>query len=108
MTFFKNSQTEIAVDADNLLKELLAESKSLLIYNDDYNTFDHVIESLIKVCRHTAIQAEQCALIIHNRGKCQVKSGGFEDLKKLIVRGGGGRGGSTYTRVYYFLLNFRL
>ena len=85
MTIVNHSSTEIAVDADHLLKELLADHKSLLIYNDDYNTFDHVITSLIQVCEHTAIQAEQCALIIHNTGKCQVKSGGYDDLEPMCT-----------------------
>lgn len=85
MTTFRHSSTEIAVDADHLLKELLAEHKALLIYNDDFNTFDHVINSLIKVCKHTAIQAEQCALIIHNTGKCKVKSGAYDDLEPMCI-----------------------
>lgn len=85
MTIVNHSSTEIAVDADHLLKELLADHKSLLIYNDDYNTFDHVIMSLVQVCQHTAIQAEQCALIIHNTGKCQVKSGGYDDLEPMCT-----------------------
>lgn len=85
MTIVNHSSTEIAVDADHLLKELLADHKSLLIYNDDYNTFDHVINSLVQVCQHTAIQAEQCALIIHNTGKCQVKSGGYDDLEPMCT-----------------------
>ena len=55
-------------------------SKNLVIYNDDVNTFDHVIDSLIKVCRHELIQAEQCTWIIHYNGKCAVKEG---ELKKL-------------------------
>lgn len=85
MTIVNHSSTEIAVEADHLLKELLADHKSLLIYNDDYNTFDHVINSLVQVCQHTAIQAEQCALIIHNTGKCQVKSGGYDDLEPMCT-----------------------
>ena len=55
----------------------------LVIFNDDVNTFDHVIKTLIKVCRHTAEQAEQCALIIHYKGKCTVKTGSYEELKPL-------------------------
>lgn len=53
---------------------------SIVIYNDDINTFDHVIECLVKYCKHTCIQAEQCAHIIHHNGKCAVKDGTFEDL----------------------------
>ncbi len=52
----------------------------LLIYNDDINSFDWVIECLMKYCGHEYEQAGQCALIIHNKGKCSVKQG---DLDKL-------------------------
>ena len=55
----------------------------LVIFNDDVNTFDHVIQTLIKVCKHTAEQAEQCTLIIHYRGKCTVKNGNFNFLRPL-------------------------
>ena len=53
----------------------------LVLYNDDFNTFDHVIYMLINVCEHSAEQAEQCSLIVHYKGKCTVKSGEIEDLK---------------------------
>ncbi len=56
---------------------------SIIVWNDDFNTFDWVIQSLIEVCGHTAEQAEQCALIIHNNGKYAVKKGPFEDLKPM-------------------------
>jgi len=55
----------------------------LVIFNDDVNTFDHVIQTLMKVCNHTAEQAEQCSLIIHYRGKCTVKNGDFEFLRPM-------------------------
>jgi ATP-dependent Clp protease adaptor protein ClpS len=58
-----------------------SESHHLVLYNDDFNTFDHVIFTLIKVCEHSAEQAEQCSLIVHYKGKCTVKSGEIEDLK---------------------------
>lgn len=63
------------------LKEKVEETHQLILYNDDVNTFDHVIESLQKICKHTELQAEQCAMLVHYKGKCIVKSG---DLKKLI------------------------
>lgn len=55
----------------------------LVVFNDDINTFDHVIHTLIRVCEHTPEQAEQCALIIHYKGKCTVKSGTFDFLRPL-------------------------
>ncbi|MES2704435.1 MAG: ATP-dependent Clp protease adaptor ClpS [Bacteroidota bacterium] len=64
---------------------------NLVVWNDDVNTFDWVIESLVNVCGHQTIQAEQCALIVHHRGKCGVKKGSFDDLRPqaeaLIDRG---------------------
>ena len=52
----------------------------IVLYNDDVNTFDHVIETLMRVCEHTAEQAEQCALIVHYNGKCTVKTGPIKEL----------------------------
>lgn len=53
---------------------------SLIVWNDEVNTFDWVIESLIEVCGHSETQAEQCAIIIHNSGKYAVKRGSFDFL----------------------------
>lgn len=52
----------------------------LVLYNDDVNTFDHVIERLMSICKHSHEQAEQCAIIVHFKGKCDVKSGSYEKL----------------------------
>ena len=52
----------------------------IILYNDDVNTFDHVIDCLVKICEHTYIQAEQCAYIVHYSGKCVVKTGLLEEL----------------------------
>ena len=52
----------------------------IVLYNDDVNTFDHVIETLMHVCEHTAEQAEQCALLVHYKGKCTVKTGELTEL----------------------------
>ncbi len=56
---------------------------SIVVWNDDFNTFDWVIQSLIEICGHTPEQAEQCALIIHYNGKYAVKNGPFDDLKPM-------------------------
>jgi ATP-dependent Clp protease adaptor protein ClpS len=53
----------------------------LIVFNDDVNTFEHVIDTLIRVCKHSKEQAEQCTLLIHFKGKCAVKSGSFDFLK---------------------------
>lgn len=53
----------------------------IILFNDDVNTFDWVITSLIEVCEHTPEQAEQCSIIVHYRGKCAVKTGEYDELK---------------------------
>lgn len=55
----------------------------LVVFNDDVNTFEHVINTLIKVCKHTAEQAEQCTMLIHYKGKCAVKNGTFDFLRPM-------------------------
>ena len=57
------------VDIDVAIKQLLATTQSIVLYNDDVNTFDHVIECLIRYCKHSLNQAEQCATIVHFNGK---------------------------------------
>jgi ATP-dependent Clp protease adaptor protein ClpS len=59
----------------------LDEPYSLIVWNDEVNTFEWVIETLVEVCGHTAEQAEQCAYIIHFQGKYAVKQGSYDDLK---------------------------
>lgn len=67
-----------------LVEELIdTDECELVVFNDDINTFDHVIKILIKVCQHTPEQAEQCTLIIHYKGKCTVKKGSREKLKPM-------------------------
>lgn len=57
--------------------------KDLVVFNDDVNTFEHVIATLIKVCKHTPEQAEQCTWLIHHKGKCVVKMGSLVELKPM-------------------------
>lgn len=61
-------------------KSVKTDKKHLVLFNDNDNTFDHVINLLVKVCKHDAIQAEQCAFLVHYKGKCTVKSGAMEEL----------------------------
>ena len=62
-------------------KEVTSKNNEIIVYNDDVNTFDHVIDTLIRVCAHTPEQAEQCSLIVHYNGKCTVKTGPIDKLK---------------------------
>lgn len=55
----------------------------LVLFNDDHNTFEHVIESLVEVCGHDPVQAEQCAVITHFKGSCDVKSGNLNILNEM-------------------------
>lgn len=64
-------------------KKQISNSYSLVLYNDDVNTFDHVINCLIRICQHDVVQAEQCAWLVHNRGKCNIKSGRLTILRKM-------------------------
>ncbi|CAI8382963.1 MAG: ATP-dependent Clp protease adapter protein ClpS [Formosa sp. Hel3_A1_48] len=63
----------------------------IVLFNDDVNTFDHVIQTLVDACNHTYEQAEQCSLLVHYNGKCTVKTGPYDDLKprcsKLLQAG---------------------
>ncbi|HOU01444.1 MAG TPA: ATP-dependent Clp protease adaptor ClpS [Bacteroidales bacterium] len=59
------------------------ETSSLILYNDDYNTFDHVIKSLVEVCGHDFVQAEQCAMIVHYHGSYEIKRGSAEVLTSM-------------------------
>jgi ATP-dependent Clp protease adaptor protein ClpS len=74
MSTIEKIQEDIAVDESTKL------NNEIVLYNDDVNTFDHVIETLIAVCKHTAEQAEQCAILVHYKGKCTVKTGDLEEL----------------------------
>ena len=69
------------VQEDVLVEEQIGISNEIVLYNDDVNTFDHVIDTLIRVCNHSPEQAEQCAILVHYKGKCTVKTGSFDELK---------------------------
>lgn len=70
------------IDTEIMLDDVVVEAKvyNLVVFNDDINTFDYVINTLIEVCQHTNEQAEQCTLIIHYKGKCAVKNGDYDEL----------------------------
>lgn len=68
-------------DYDLDVLEAVKEENKIVLYNDEVNSFDHVIDMLIAACDHTPIQAEQCSLIVHYKGKCSVKTGEYKDLE---------------------------
>lgn len=74
-----NTNTQTWEDTDVLTS--IEEPHSLVVWNDDFNTFEWVIATLIEVCGHTPEQAEQCSYLIHFKGKCTVKKGTYEELK---------------------------
>jgi ATP-dependent Clp protease adaptor protein ClpS len=81
MMYNSNPQVEelVEVATDEL------EERILILFNDEVNTFDFVIESLIKVCGHDPMQAEQCTIIVHFKGKCDVKHGDYDKLEPLCT-----------------------
>jgi ATP-dependent Clp protease adaptor protein ClpS len=66
-----------------LLEHEVDRENQIILYNDDVNTFDWVIECLVSVCQHDPMQAEQCSLIVHYNGKCAVKEGAFDQLRPI-------------------------
>ena len=74
-----STKTKEEVD---VLEELVSEY-NIVLYNDEVNTFDHVINCLVRICDHEPLQAEQCAWIVHLNGKCAVKTGVYDELEPL-------------------------
>lgn len=79
-----DTQKKLREELDILIQE--NECHEIILFNDEVNTFEHVIEMLIKVCEHTPEQAEQCSIIVHNNGKCIVKTGDYSDLKPRCTK----------------------
>ena len=79
------TRPQIEFDEDVLLLEETVEPRSLVVYNDEVNTFAHVTKTLIDVFQHQPEQAEQCTLLIHYKGKCSVKNGSYEELEPLCT-----------------------
>lgn len=76
-----STQEKVLEELD--ISELISGQSEIILYNDDVNTFDHVIDTLMEVCDHTSEQAEQCAMLVHYTGKCTVKTGEYEKLKPM-------------------------
>jgi ATP-dependent Clp protease adaptor protein ClpS len=71
---------------EKIQEQVLVETKEqnlneIVLYNDDVNTFDHVIDTLIYACDHTPEQAEQCSILVHYKGQCTVKTGVYDELE---------------------------
>jgi len=76
-------QTEHESDLETVLVQ--EDVKSIVLFNDDVNTFDFVIETLVEVCQHEILQAEQCTILVHYAGKCQVKKGTYSELVPICT-----------------------
>lgn len=83
MDFLHFEDTETQKEA--VLLEQTTRLHEIVLFNDDVNTFDWVIESLMVVCDHTPEQAEQCSILVHYKGKCAVKSGSYEELEPMCT-----------------------
>ena len=77
----KNTSYQTTYESEIEILEKQDTPCNLLVWNDDVNTFDWVIDTLVEICGHTREQAEQCALIIHYKGKYSVKKGSYKKLK---------------------------
>ena len=75
---------KIQEELDVLIQE--TKKHEIILHNDDVNTFDHVIDSLVAVCDHTLEQAEQCSFLVHYKGKCAVKTGEYKKLEAMCSK----------------------
>lgn len=81
---FKNDDTATKTKDKAKVKEKKDNGKVLLLHNDDENTFDHVINSLVQICKHTPQKAEESAFVVHTKGKCEVYKGDKSKLTKMM------------------------
>ncbi|MEN8764285.1 MAG: ATP-dependent Clp protease adaptor ClpS [Wenyingzhuangia sp.] len=79
------STIEKKSESIEVLEQLIKENQ-IVLYNDDVNSFDFVIDALIEVCEHEPLQAEQCTMLVHYKGKCAVKTGSYEELKPKCTK----------------------
>ena len=79
------SDTQTDKEESDVLSDLLNRN-TLMLINDDFHTFDFVVDALVDVCRHDPDQAEQCAYITHYKGKCDVKKGKMSTIKPMRDR----------------------
>jgi ATP-dependent Clp protease adaptor protein ClpS len=81
--WFSTKAPEIGEDVLQEIEEKIQLGWKIVVFNDDVNSFQHVIISLMEILNHTEEQATQCAWIIHHKGRCTVKEGSFDTLKPL-------------------------
>ena len=81
-----NNKPQIEKDSELEVLTQVKREHEIILYNDDVNTFDHVINTLVAYCDHTYEQAEQCAYIVHYSGKCVVKTGSYEELEPICQK----------------------
>ncbi len=77
------NQEKINPGFNEVFETVESTEHNLILHNDNVNSFDFVIDSLVEICRHDNHQAEQCAFITHYKGKCDVKKGPFEELNQM-------------------------
>ncbi len=77
---------QIEKESDLAISTEVEREHEIILYNDDVNTFDHVINTLVAYCDHTLEQAEQCTYIVHHTGKCAVKSGSYDELEPICIK----------------------
>ena len=80
-----HSMVSFTAEEEVLFDVVTDEQYQIVVFNDDVNTFDHVIQSLMTICKHEWIQAEQCALLIHTTGKTVVKSGPYKEMERMCT-----------------------
>ena len=81
-----NNKPKIEKESELEVLTQVKREHEIILYNDDVNTFDHVINTLVAYCDHTYEQAEQCAYIVHYSGKCVVKTGSYEELEPICQK----------------------
>lgn len=85
MLEFNDINTGTDKEESDVICDLLSRN-TLMLINDDFHTFDFVVDALVDVCRHDPDQAEQCAYITHYKGKCDIKKGSMNTIKPMRDR----------------------
>jgi len=80
-----NGKEQQQVESDVLEDVMLDEIHTLWLINDDFNTFEFVIDTLMELCGHSYEQAMQCTLITHNRGRCDILKGYYSELETIAT-----------------------